>query len=117
MVALLILGALVGAVVARRRGDRELGRWGHAITHFWLFALLLGIFGQAVCLHQMMEAIKAMGGVSPALLSGGLRVSFIAPLYGLFLFTVAMVLRFVLGQLAFRGWSGEERRAAVEPGG
>jgi len=63
----------------------------NAILQIGIFCFFFGVLSQAVGLYQALGAIVAAGDVSPALIFGGLRVSFIAPIYGLviFLFTLA----------------------------
>lgn len=71
----------------------------HNITYIksiGLFALIVGIFGQLVGLYQMFVAIQQLGTVSPAILAGGLKVSSITTLYGIFIFMVSYVIWFVM---------------------
>ena len=62
---------------------REEKGWINAVLQIGVFCFFLGILSQAVGLYQALGAIIAAGDVSPALIFGGLRVSFIAPIYGL----------------------------------
>ena len=48
-------------------------------------------------MYQMMQAIQSVDGVAPAMIIGGLRVSFLAPLYGLGIFALAGLLWLLLG--------------------
>lgn len=71
----------------------------HNITYIksiGLFALIVGIFGQLIGLYQMFVAIQQLGTVSPAILAGGLKVSSITTLYGIFIFMVSYVIWFVM---------------------
>lgn len=61
------------------------------MLQFGVLAFFLGILSQAIGLMDAFQAIEAMGGVSPAMLVGGLRVSMIAPVYGLIILIVAFV--------------------------
>jgi hypothetical protein len=63
---------------------------------------MLGILSQAVGLFQMMNVVEQMGGVSPALLAGGLKVSMLAPIYGASIFVAAILLRLAIGWLPSR---------------
>ena len=58
------------------------------------FALVFGILGQLIGLIQAFDAIEQMGGVSPALLMGGLKVSMIPTLYGILIFLISLLLWF-----------------------
>lgn len=55
-------------------------------------AFVLGILGQAIGLYDAMGAIQAAGDVSPALVAGGFQVSMIAPLYGLVIFVLTLII-------------------------
>jgi flagellar motor component MotA len=59
------------------------------------FALVFGILGQLIGLMSAFDAIQQMGGVSPALLMGGLKVSLIPTLYGIFIFLMSLLLWFI----------------------
>ncbi|MEM8484066.1 MAG: MotA/TolQ/ExbB proton channel family protein [Bacteroidota bacterium] len=61
------------------------------IVQLGILAFFLGILSQALGLMSAFQAIEAMGGVSPAMLVGGLRVSMIAPVYGLIIMIVSFV--------------------------
>lgn len=61
------------------------------ILQLGILTFFLGILSQALGLMSAFQAIEAMGGVSPAMLVGGLRVSMIAPIYGLMILIVAFV--------------------------
>ena len=61
------------------------------ILQLGILTFFLGILSQALGLMSAFQAIEAMGGVSPAMLVGGLRVSMIAPIYGLMIMIVAFV--------------------------
>lgn len=92
--SVLVLGGS-GAISILRRGD-DAAFWTRMLFHVGLFAFVLGIFSQGIGLYQAMGAIEAAGNVSPALVMGGLKVSMIAPLYGLTIFLVAMLVRSAL---------------------
>lgn len=59
------------------------------------FALVFGIVGQLIGLYQIFNAIEEMGGVSSALLMGGLKVSMITTFYGILIFLISLILWFV----------------------
>lgn len=60
-----------------------------------LFALVLGIFGQLLGLYQALTVIEQAGDISPALIFGGLKISMIAPIYGMIIFLISLVLWFI----------------------
>jgi len=63
------------------------------------FALVFGILGQLIGLMSAFDAIEKMGGVSPALLMGGLKVSLIPTLYGIFIFLISLLLWLVFDSI------------------
>ena len=96
LVAAGVLAAATWASVDCVSGRRNGAFWKRAVFHFGLFGLILGILSQAISLYQMMGAIEAAGDISPAIVAGGLRVSLIAPLYGVGIFAGAMLLWLIL---------------------
>lgn len=61
-----------------------------------LFALVFGILGQMIGLYSAFQHIEAAGGVSTAMLAGGLKVSSICTLYGLIIFLISYLIWFGL---------------------
>ena len=72
---------IYGAV--RNRYVKELG----------LLALAVGFMGQLLGLFGAFEGIEQMGGVSQAILAGGLKVSSITSVYGLLIYIVSLVIQ------------------------
>ena len=66
------------------------------ILQMGIFAAIFGIFGQCLGLFQAFMAIEAAGDVSPAMLAGGLKVSMITTLYGLFILLISFLIWFGL---------------------
>lgn len=58
------------------------------ISSIALFAIVWGFLGQIIGLIGAFDAIEAVGDVSPAMLAGGLKVAFLAPVFGMFAFLV-----------------------------
>ena len=61
-----------------------------------IFAAVFGIFGQCIGLFQAFMAIEAAGDISPAMIFGGLKVSMITTLYGIFIFLISFLIWFLL---------------------
>jgi hypothetical protein len=75
---------------------------GKGINYILMFGSLSFIFGllaQAIGMFQAFEAIQQAGDISPALVAGGLRVSMIAPLYGVFWFILSIPIWVVLHEI------------------
>ncbi len=53
------------------------------------FTLFWGIFGQTLGLIQAFDAIQAAGDISMGLIAGGLKISLLTTIFGLFTFLVA----------------------------
>lgn len=54
-----------------------------------LFALVFGILGQLLGLMDGLSAIQHAGGISPAMLAGGIYTSSISTMFGLVTFIIA----------------------------
>lgn len=61
-----------------------------------LFAMVTGILGQLIGLYDAFIAIEAAGDISPALIFGGLKVSMITTLYGIFIYLFSLLLWFII---------------------
>ena len=77
----------------------KLTKQNSVIIFIGSFAFLLGLFGQILGLYGALVAIQAAGDISPALMAGGLRVSFLAPLYGFALFLISGIIWFIFRNL------------------
>ena len=68
-----------------------------AVRHAAIFLMVMGILSQAMGLYQALSAIEGAGGeIPPAMVAGGLKVSFIAPIFGLIEFLVLYALSAVV---------------------
>lgn len=92
--AVIAVAGRAAVTIGTNRGDTSSGM--RTLFHLGLFAFVFGLVSQGTSLYQMMGAIQEVGAVSPAIVAGGLRVSFIVPLFGLYIFAAALLLRFVL---------------------
>ncbi len=69
-------------------------RW---VKEFGLLALILGILSMMAGFYSVADLIQASGyPVSFTLLCGGLRVGFIAPIYGMIVYALSLVVRIAL---------------------
>ena len=60
-----------------------------------LFAMVTGIFAQLLGLYEAFSAIEKAGDISPALVYGGIKISMISTLYGIFIYLFSLILWFV----------------------
>jgi hypothetical protein len=58
------------------------------ISSIALFAIVWGFLGQIIGLIGAFDSIEAAGDISLAVLAGGLKVGFLAPVFGMFIFLV-----------------------------
>ena len=64
---------------------------------FWgSLSVVLGVFAHFVGLYEAMQAIKAAGDISPAIVAGGYAMSLITILSGLSLFLASAIIWMVL---------------------
>lgn len=66
------------------------------IKQVGLFAFIVGILGQMIGLMGAFEAIQEAGDINPGLVAGGLKVSSITTLYGLFIYVISFLIWFGL---------------------
>ncbi len=97
LIAVGVLAAATQTYRSRAAGQEKTVFWRRTVFHLSLLGLMVGILSHAVSLYQMMAVLQTVEGVSPALVIGGLRVAFIAPIYGLIIFGVGGLLWLVLG--------------------
>ena len=62
------------------------------IKSIGFLAFVFGIFGQLIGLYSAFVAIEHMGGISPAMLAGGLKVSMITTIYGALILMISILI-------------------------
>lgn len=62
-------------------------------------ALAVGLLSQIVGIVQALNAIMEAADVSPAIVMGGAKVSFFAPIWGFIVFIFSMIFYFVLKEI------------------
>lgn len=63
------------------------------VKEIGLLALLTGIFYQILGMFQAFNVLRIAGDISPSLLAGGLKVSFISLIYALLIYAASLVIR------------------------
>jgi uncharacterized membrane protein len=66
------------------------------IIYTGTFAAVWGILGQGLGIYQALYAIQVAGDVSPAMIMGGIKISMIAPLYGIMILLLSSLIWFGL---------------------
>ncbi len=65
------------------------------VKEIGIIALTTGIFATLLGLYQAFTAVQLAGGVSMAVMCGGLKVASIPTMYGMIIFLVSLVIRIV----------------------
>lgn len=60
------------------------------ILMFGSLAFIFGVLAQAIGMFEAFAVVQGAGDISPGLVAAGLRISMIAPLYGLFYFILSI---------------------------
>ena len=63
------------------------------VKEIGLLALLSGVFYQILGMFQAFGVVQQAPDISPSLVAGGLRVSFIAVMYGMLIYAASLVIR------------------------
>ena len=98
-IAVFILGIRFVILYSKDQLIIKLKRTNDAILFLGSFTFLLGIFGQTIGIFMALTVIEAQGGVAPALIAGGLKVSMITALYGFGLLLVSAIIWFIFRNL------------------
>lgn len=90
------------------KNPQKLKRSNDSILFFGSLAFLIAITGQVIGLISAFDYMQSMdsGSVDPRLLAGGLKVSFIAPIFGMTLLILSSIMWF-----AFRNLKGYPMQA------
>ena len=66
------------------------------INQIVLLGLVISFLNSLLGLIQAFDALEASGGADPAIIAGGLKITLISPLFGLFVFVLGYTATFVL---------------------
>lgn len=83
-ILILVIILIVKAFIQKESRDKTMS----LISSISLFALVWGFLGQIIGLIGAFDAIESVGEVSAAMLAAGLKVAFLAPVFGMFVFLV-----------------------------
>ena len=67
-----------------------------------VFAIVWGVFGQSIGLFSALQALEGSPDISPAMIYGGMKVSFITTLYGMFIFLLSWIITILLNNWSRR---------------
>jgi len=85
---LLILVLLIILIAKGFLQKKSIEKTISLISSIALFAIVWGFLGQIIGLIVAFDSIEAVGDVALAVLAGGLKVSFLAPVFGMFTFLI-----------------------------
>ncbi len=94
MVAWMIYHFIMGNVDRKMTTETAMRKLGYGKS-IGLFALVTGVLGQLIGLYSAFSYVAQMGGVSPKMMFGGIRVSMISTLYGIFIYLISLLLWFI----------------------
>lgn len=94
--ALTMLGLTAKILIDSFSGKQDTRFSPNSIIVTGSLAFMLGILSQTIGIYQALTAIQQAGDVSPAIIFGGFKVSLIAPMYGLIIFVIALIIWLVL---------------------
>ena len=83
-ILILLIILIVKAFVQKGTRDKTLS----LISSISLFAIVWGFLGQIIGLIEAFDTIESVGEVSREMLAAGLKVAFLAPVFGMFTFLV-----------------------------
>ncbi len=98
LVVLLAVSTYFFISIASGKAD-EIQNFRHRLSYIksiGLFTMVTGILGQLLGLVEAFKAIEAAADISPAILAGGLKVSMITTLYGVFVYLFSILIWFLL---------------------
>ena len=89
LILLIIIILLIVKGILNRKNDNS--KTTTLIASFGLFSVAWGFMGQIIGLISAFDAIQAAADISPAIMAGGLKVSLLAPLFGLLTFLFSRI--------------------------
>lgn len=93
VVFIIIFVLFVKAVLNKKQDNSKTIK---IINALGVFAIAWGFTGQIIGLISAFEVIEMAGDISPAMLAGGLKISFYAPVFGLITFMVSKIAIIIL---------------------
>ena len=91
----LIIAASILNIMRLNKGNYDPGKQFLTIADIkaiGIFAIIWGIFGQSIGLFSALQALEGSPDISPAMIYGGIKISFITTLYGTFIFLLSWLI-------------------------
>lgn len=86
---LIIIILLIVKGIINRQNDNS--KTISLISSFGLFIIAWGFMGQTIGLISAFDSIQAVGDISLGVMAGGLKVSFLTTVFGLFTFIISRI--------------------------
>jgi hypothetical protein len=98
LIVILIIGIISYILLLKRYDAKDKLRRILILSIIYIgsFAAVWGVLGQGLGIYQALYAIQQAGDISPALIIGGIKISMIAPLYGIIILLIASLIWFGL---------------------
>ena len=100
---LLILACLILAIFftfkafAHLQGDsQQFLKYKKLINQVVLLGLVISFLNSLLGLVQAFDSLEATGGGDPAIVAGGLKITLLSPIFGLFVFIMGYMASFIL---------------------
>lgn len=85
LIAILLL--IVLGIIKKEKSSKMMS----LISSLSLFVLVWGFLGQAIGLISAFDAIQSLGSISTDILAGGLKITFLPVVFGMFTFLIGRV--------------------------
>ncbi|HEY9117051.1 MAG TPA: MotA/TolQ/ExbB proton channel family protein, partial [Roseivirga sp.] len=95
-VVMVVLSVICAKTVLSNQMTDSSHRKIRLIKELGLFALIIGLLASAIDLMGAFQAIEMAGDVSPSVLAGGLKITFISSVYGLMIYALSLLIYFAL---------------------
>ena len=89
MLPILFLLILIIILIVKGLIEKNKSKTISLISSIGLFTVAWGIFGQTIGLIQAFDAIQVAGDMSMSLVAGGLKISLLTTIFGVFTFLVS----------------------------
>lgn len=99
-VIMIVLSVISAKTVLANQINQRTYRKIRLIKEVGLFALIIGLLASSIDLMGAFQAIEMAGDVSPAILAGGLKITFISSVYGLMIYALSLLIYFALSSKA-----------------
>ncbi|MCA0932748.1 MotA/TolQ/ExbB proton channel family protein [Lutimonas saemankumensis] len=84
IIFILVMILIVKGLLSRGRDKKT----NELISSITLFAIVWGFLGQIIGLIGAFDAIESYGNVSAEVMAAGLKVAFLPPVFGMFIFLI-----------------------------